>query len=290
LLASGSFNDAVVRTIGNEPLDPAIKIGAYLDKWIDQRRSKATNNHPYPAFIIVSEGGGIRAAYWTATLLAALQDEDPEFSDHVLALSGVSGGSVGVSIFAAMAREVHANAAMPECRIKGGLEECARSIGRSDFLSPPLASMLLAEPVERLTGLVKQQDRAVALELSLERAWKNTMGDDLFAQRLEVAVGSEVALLLNGTVATNGSRLVISLFDGSDVFSESRVMDGRRLFLSTAAFLSARFPLIRSRDLKPHQPKFIRARARPASSTSSKHRNSRGPAATCRRWNDGIRR
>jgi len=192
--------------VGRNPSGPALKLETYLHNWIDQRRSRATAERPYPAFIIVSEGGGIRAAYWTSTLLASLQDHDSKFLDHILALSGVSGGSVGVSIFAAMAHEVHNKGTMPQCRIQGGLEECARSIGRSDFLAAPLASMLLAEPMERVTRLLGEQDRAVALERSLERAWKNTMGDDLFAQTLELSVGSEVALLLNATEATNGSR------------------------------------------------------------------------------------
>jgi hypothetical protein len=243
-LSSGSFNESPVRTVGKSHLNPPINLQAYLHKWIDQRRGEATEKHPYPAFIIVSEGGGIRATYWTSTLLASLQDTDYQFSDHVLALSGVSGGSVGVSIFAAMAHEVHTKAAIPGCRIKGGFEECARFISRSDLLSPPLASMLLAEPMERLTRLLGQQDRAVALERSLERAWEKAMGDDLFGQPLELAVGSEIALLLNATVATNGIRLVISSFDGSDIFSNSRVLDGRGLLLSTAALLSARFPVI----------------------------------------------
>ena len=48
----------------------------------------------HPIFIVAAEGGGIRAAYWTANLLAAFQDTNPKFADHVYALSGISGGSL----------------------------------------------------------------------------------------------------------------------------------------------------------------------------------------------------
>ena len=53
----------------------------------------------HPIFIIAAEGGGIRAAYWTANLLAAFQDTNPNFADHVYALSGISGGSLGTALF-----------------------------------------------------------------------------------------------------------------------------------------------------------------------------------------------
>ena len=53
-------------------------------------------------FLVTAKGGGIRAAYWTAALLTALQDANPEFADHVFAVSGVSGGSVGAGVFAGL--------------------------------------------------------------------------------------------------------------------------------------------------------------------------------------------
>ena len=46
---------------------------------------------------------GIRAAYQACVVLSALQDGRADFVDHVFAISGVSGGSVGASTFAALA-------------------------------------------------------------------------------------------------------------------------------------------------------------------------------------------
>jgi len=67
---------------------------------------------PYPVFIVSAEGGGIRAAFWTAGLLCAIQDEEPGFANHVLGISGVSGGSLGAATFAALVAE------NPACRTR----------------------------------------------------------------------------------------------------------------------------------------------------------------------------
>jgi len=63
----------------------------------------ATAHGPrYPVFIFAVEGGGIYAASAASTLLARLQDENPCFSDHVFAVSAVSGGAIGAAIFQAI--------------------------------------------------------------------------------------------------------------------------------------------------------------------------------------------
>ncbi|MGB6901619.1 MAG: hypothetical protein WBD98_02240 [Acidobacteriaceae bacterium] len=70
-------------------------------------RRAADADKPY--IIVTASGGGIRAAEWTATLMALLERRfasDPplatmgyKFHDHLLLASGVSGGSVGLMPF-----------------------------------------------------------------------------------------------------------------------------------------------------------------------------------------------
>jgi hypothetical protein len=69
----------------------------------------------YPIFIVAVEGGGIYAASAASTLLARLEDENPCFSDHVFAISAVSGGAIGAAIFQAIenARLTDAKGAPP---------------------------------------------------------------------------------------------------------------------------------------------------------------------------------
>jgi hypothetical protein len=59
----------------------------------------AKNSNGTPVYIIAVEGGGIYAASAGSMFLARAQDENPCFSDHVFAISAVSGGAIGSTIF-----------------------------------------------------------------------------------------------------------------------------------------------------------------------------------------------
>jgi predicted acylesterase/phospholipase RssA len=242
-LLSASFGDAELRKIGVDGGNPS-DATSYLNEWIASRNAHATKEWPYPVFIVTAEGGGIRAAYWTATVLGALQDQFPDFADHVLAMSGVSGGSVGASIFAALVIGAAEDAEVR--RKEGGYEACALKIARGDLLSPPLASMLLAAPLSLITGKYVQADRAVALEQALERSWESVMNNDRFAEPFKnVAANAKGMLLLpNSTSAGSGQRIVISSLATDAMFKPAYTLDGRPLALSTATLLSARFPAI----------------------------------------------
>ena len=52
-----------------------------------------------PIVIVSAAGGGIRAAAWTALVLGTLQDHAP-LNAHLFAASGVSGGSLGLAVYA----------------------------------------------------------------------------------------------------------------------------------------------------------------------------------------------
>ena len=56
---------------------------------------------PTPVVLVVAGGGGLAAAYFTATILGDLADASPDFARHVFAISGVSGGALGITAFAA---------------------------------------------------------------------------------------------------------------------------------------------------------------------------------------------
>jgi hypothetical protein len=56
----------------------------------------------YPVFIFSTEGGGIYAASAAALFLAKLEDDQPRFARHIFAISGVSGGAIGTTVFEAL--------------------------------------------------------------------------------------------------------------------------------------------------------------------------------------------
>ena len=76
-----------------------------FDAWVRGRHDRPPGEgdpaKPYPAFIISAEGGGIYAAAAASLFLAKLQDDCPGFAQHVFAISGVSGGAIGATVFQA---------------------------------------------------------------------------------------------------------------------------------------------------------------------------------------------
>ena len=62
----------------------------------------SAENTKYPVYIIAAEGGGIYAAHHAAVWLSRMQDICPSFAQHIFAISGISGGSVGGSVFAGL--------------------------------------------------------------------------------------------------------------------------------------------------------------------------------------------
>ena len=236
-LLTGSFGDTEVRaTTVSDAARPTLN--AYLDQWLAARKGLASTAHPYPVFIVAAEGGGIRAGYWTATVLGALQDAQPAFAPHVLALSGVSGGSVGAGVFAALV----ANDGAPPSGCTQGYAACARAVTGADLLSAPLASMLISEPLHRLFFLWPAGDRAAELERALEHAWTAATGTQQLSAPFAPLGAGGMLMLPNATSATTAQRLVISSVDAGTAFGDARVLDARAFTASTATLLSARFP------------------------------------------------
>ncbi|MDE1987115.1 MAG: patatin-like phospholipase family protein [Alphaproteobacteria bacterium] len=174
--ASGATpSQQVVQTDRRKVLDFA--------SWIASRADWNQYAH-YPVFLVATEGGGIRAAYFTTTVLAALQERCPAFAQHTLAISGVSGGSLGAAIFAALAADHARNVADSICNIdgmkkNGPLVERARAVLSTDLLSPLLGATLFPDALQRvIPDPIGAFDRSRALEYAVETSWrKATIGD-----------------------------------------------------------------------------------------------------------------
>lgn len=245
-------------------------------QWLKERRDRPLYD-VYPVYVVATEGGGIYAAYRTATLLASLQDRCPRFSHHVFAISSVSGGSVGAAIFNGLTRKIRQSddrfKAGSGCRKPGDnvggqfFADVSEDILRDDYLSPVLGAFLFPDFLQRFLFFpVPQFDRSIALEKSLEESWQSGVkyyqtrfkeqwvdeGNPLSASfstswspRLEAP-----ALLINTTEVASGRGRVISPFsidtDEFRSFPWFASGDASRpsvdISLSTAAVLSARFP------------------------------------------------
>ncbi len=87
---------SVLKELKAQNTAQSAKLTTDFEKWLAARRP---DDRPFPVFIVAAEGGGIYAASAAAFFLATLQDHCPQFAKHVFAISAVSGGSIGASLF-----------------------------------------------------------------------------------------------------------------------------------------------------------------------------------------------
>jgi hypothetical protein len=219
------------------------------------RRTSAAQK--YPVFIIAAEGGGIYAASAAAMFLGTLQQDAHHFSEHVFALSGVSGGAIGSTVFQALD---NVSAARLGSAGEMTLTDKAREIMEDDHFSPVVGSIfpeILGAPIGRAETLVasfrrstqeRDKDAGRALAAPFSRHW--------------TLQGAAPALVLNATWVETGFRVAFApfLLNATDEslysFADKGMPDEeadcqkaekeRRVCTSlmAAAAVSARFPLV----------------------------------------------
>ncbi len=218
-----SWNDNhVIRTLTNNDTvkvknpDTRLTPAAQMEKWL-AARGALNSEEPYPVFLVAAEGGGIRAAYWSAMLLAKLQELNNKFSQHVFALSGISGGSVGTGVYV----NLLAQNKLPACTLAGfdAMGCHTHTILKQDYLSPVLSSLLYGDLAQRfLPVAVNTFDRARALESGFETSWERVVENNQLAnnfldtwnenglpQRIDLP-----SLILTSTWVETGKRIAIS--------------------------------------------------------------------------------
>ena len=196
---------------------PAMK--NVFETWVETRQDAidlASPDRPYPVYVVSAQGGGVYAAFHAAKALGVLTEAIPEFPSHIFAISGVSGGSVGSSLYVNALDGVEANQ-VPE-RIDNTFD--------TDHLSPVLAAMLFGDLTQRFYPLpVATWDRALGLELSFENGGRAGVADGgpaainmekpFFASQRDSRWQETKTpyLVLNTTEVKSGLRLLLSPFE-----------------------------------------------------------------------------
>jgi hypothetical protein len=236
-------------------------------EWLKRRSDRESfGKRPYPVFIVAAQGGGIYAASATAAFLSAIQDACPSFAEHVFAISGVSGGAVGATIFhALLPRDSPPNSECPDSDSK--LRTNVERIVLTDHLSPVVA-LVLPDLLRKLlpeSWRAEDWDRAGALEHSLicafeghssaswlprcdTRAFKGELTEPFDSHWND---GRQPALVLNTTWVETGFRAAFApsgmqlhgVGDGT-LYAFSDFPERPPITLVQAAVASARFPLI----------------------------------------------
>ncbi|GEM_PF-1282922 len=148
------------------------------------------NTKIVPVFFVASQGGGLRAAYWTSLALAHLETQLPGFENNIFALTGASGGSVGNAIYLASRQINDARIENLSCQPSEYLKELARqnvesftsrfclldkAVGK-DYLSSVTTSFLYNDLLYSFAPLpipIYSRDRAAYLEKAFERGFEN---------------------------------------------------------------------------------------------------------------------
>ena len=205
---------------------------------------KVDESDRVPMVIVATAGGGIRAAYWTASVLEKMKrDLGPNgLRPYLFAISGVSGGSVGATAFDAALANSDEAACGENCVSTKFLSE--------DFLAPTLASGIFKDGPASFLPDLWQDDRGAALEQGFEHASQGLLERpflSLFPYGGEAAPWRPI-LLLNATHEESGKRIITShVLIERNVFVDA--LDGLHVLdsdvrASTAAHNSARFSYI----------------------------------------------
>ncbi len=188
-------------------LDPAPQEAGAWSHHADaarKRLARASERWPggdaQPAVVVFAHGGGIQAAAWTTRVLEGLAERTPSFADHLVLMSGVSGGALGLAY---STLDLRSELDRPFARAgtaarTGSLDALTWALLHQDILRAPFA---------------RERDRATALEhdwaaIAAEQGLpsKTKLGD----LRASVASGALPGVVLNSTVFETGEPFTFS--------------------------------------------------------------------------------
>ncbi|WP_298257306.1 patatin-like phospholipase family protein [Bradyrhizobium sp.] len=244
-----------------------------FEKWYGLRVDKDEDEYKrqsYPVYVVAAQGGGIYAAAQAVQFLTKLHTTCQRFAQHLFAISGVSGGSVGAAFYAALTDEFTATKkpcrsiaelglGKPETPQMERAQQSSFELVRNDydFLSPLVASALFPDFAQRFFWpAVPALSRARALEKSIEAAWADIATkkfDGTGANALKGGIlaswdpnGLKPALFFNTTEVGSGRRRIIAPFGfGPEFRTDAQFLpltENYDVPVSVAAVASARFP------------------------------------------------
>jgi hypothetical protein len=282
LNTTGAYHDARV-DLAPRPLAPRYpNLDSAFAAWL--RAQSATEctaaSGDIPLVLVAAPGGGIRAAYWTAYALDTLFGIRGIrcATTPIFAMSGVSGGSVGITTWVAAA----AAGRKGRTAVSGMADDRA--------LASAAVGLFFRDALQPLLTFTTWRDRAALLE----DGWEHAAGSPLAGvtwDNLGNGLSWMPVIVLNGSSVNDGCRVLIANVGGLPAERErdcnesphvaaagavSSAIDGiaglharadtscaagrAQLRAATAALLSARFPFV--------SPSGALIRCRPSASLS----------------------
>ena len=224
-----------------------------MKKWLKELHEENAQNDGkmLPVYFVTSEGGGIRAAYWTARVLADLETRDKNFPARTFSMSGVSGGAMGLAVYHACRQTPD-----PFAKPTPPLKECVSKFGDQDLLSPMVGAWLYEDLLARVIptywcgapgcGFLS---RGIWFENSMLNAVEN-LKHGIVASFQRDAGKHQPHLFLNATWVETGERAIASdLKISTEEFPNANDqinLLGRDMSFATAAHNASRFPFVLS--------------------------------------------
>ena len=242
------------KMIANRKID-----SVYFSEWIENKKSKWTGDSTkkQTIFIVAAEGGGIRNCYWTYIVLQKLQNLQPSFYDHTFAVTGASGGSMGLGFYYNYI--YHNRDKIDEDNFLLQAADSVRldAICSGDYLSGVTYGFLYPDLLQRfIPWPIQSWDRSKYLANSFDAGFSGKPANDsgflLNHNYQEMWSGQDrydhPAILFNSTWAEGGSKAVFSPYilspnyyaDALDILTVTK----RSVPMKEGMVSSARFPVL----------------------------------------------
>ena len=248
--------DHPVRIFGETAKRP--ELSANFRRWFTDYKHKMDQRigHPsekYPVVFVCAEGGAFRTGAYTALFLTQMESDltkqvNPvDLRNSIFAMSGVSGGSVGLGFYNAVAFRSYIPVKDTTTVAK------TRKFFLHDSLSPLIGKMFFGEFLNLFYWQQADNfDRAAALEISWESAYEQYIGkgnrNTYTDEFIQPDTGhARPVLFINTTEIETGRQCWMSTVQpSSPLFSAERDLLNSKISqtrYSTAINFSSRFPL-----------------------------------------------
>jgi hypothetical protein len=231
---------------------------AYAEYWLRKKIADHTidTTKDQTIFIVAAEGGGSRNCYWTYAVLNQLQKTNPTFYDHTFAVTGVSGGSIGLGFY--YNYKYYLDNYLNKTDKEPGFSSKIDSICSSDYLSRVTYGFMFPDLVQRFIPFrIDSWDRSKFLANSFDDGFSCRLSDSNmhFLSNNFLSMWSDTAtayrypvLLFNSIFNEDGLKAVYSPYRLSDTYYTG-VMDilaemNRNVPMKEAMLSSARFPVL----------------------------------------------
>ncbi|WP_109833231.1 patatin-like phospholipase family protein [Reichenbachiella versicolor] len=227
----------IARFSTQDSYDNRISMDEYFKRWVEDHRSDLEDStlSQIPVIVTMADGGASRSGYWVAQVLGEIQDQlGKDFSDHLLVISGASGGSLGnVTFYNMLSQEIKYDSIYQ-------YRKRSKEFLSHDFFTYTISRML--NPFYFLN------DRATALEKAM--GYANPDMEKPFIDYILTSQDKNLPILyVNTTRMQDSYPALISNIQFDEKVLNNRMdllklLDKRKegIKLSTATILSCRFP------------------------------------------------